>query len=104
MARRSPGEFTNFNYNASLGQYLRARLALAYILTGHAELASPVLDTLTAEAPVEPAVGLFIETLDTLRHSGIGAGNERFVYNLFTEIFPKYASVSSEIWMTRIRT
>ncbi len=53
----------NFNYARSLNQYLRARLALAYIMTEQGDKAMPLLENLWVEPIEEKPIESFIATL-----------------------------------------
>lgn len=82
----TPGQL--FNYERSLNQYLRARLAFAYVMTGQGELADPMLESLTSETTEETPVQHFIDLLNAARRTHAAPLDLCIdAYNLFTTEF-----------------
>jgi hypothetical protein len=82
----SSGE--GFNYERSLNQYLRARLAFAYIMTGQGRLAERLLDELAREEIEEEPISKFIDILRSSRGNATSPLQLCVsAYNLFTTDF-----------------
>jgi tetratricopeptide (TPR) repeat protein len=71
----------------SLNQYLRIRLALAYILTGQSAKAQPLLETLVAETYTEDALREFASVLTEALDSSQKACFASF--EVFTRAYPR---------------
>ncbi len=61
----------SFNYPRSLNQYLRARLALAYLMTGQGDRADPLLEALTNETIQDVAIDRLVDALSTSRENNL---------------------------------
>lgn len=61
----------SYNYLRALNQYLRVRLALTYMMSNQADLATPILEELATETPEDKAIGKFTDVMLDANKNGL---------------------------------